>query len=112
MKEIPREVRGHYFEIKKNGNRFDIKEVFKKGIDWKVQDIFSIPSGSGFDIIFLRNNLLTYYREHLKAEGLKSIIKALVADGWLIVGSHEKIPAAISNMKRHSSIPWAYRKDR
>jgi chemotaxis methyl-accepting protein methylase len=110
MKEIPREVRGHYFDIKKSGNRFDIKAAFKKSIDWKVQDIFSDPPGAKFDIIFLRNNLLTYYKEHLKAEGLKSIIKALVPDGWLIVGSHEKIPAAISNMQRHNSIPWAYRK--
>lgn len=111
MKEIPQGVRGHYFDIKKSGTRFDIKAVYKKDIDWKVQDIFSDPPGSEFDIIFLRNNLLTYYKEHIKTEGLKSVVKALAPDGWLIVGSHEKIPAAISNLQRHNFIPWAYRQN-
>jgi chemotaxis methyl-accepting protein methylase len=108
MKEVPLEIREHYFDIKKSGNRFDIKAAFKKGIDWKVQDIFSNPPGSAFDIIFLRNNLLTYYKEHLKIEGLKRVIKALAPDGWFVVGSHEKLPAEVSNMQRYNSIPWAY----
>ena len=110
LKEIPPEVRGDYFDIKKSGNRFDIKAAFKKNIDWKVQDIFSDPPGSAFNIIFLRNNLLTYYRAPLIAEGLKTVTKALIPNGWLIIGSHEKMPAAIQNMQRHISIPWAYRK--
>ena len=111
MKEVPREVRGHYFDIGKSGNRFDIKAAFKKGIEWKVQDIFSDPPGSEFDMIFLRNNLLTYYKAHLKIEGLKRVLKALAPAGWLIVGSHEKLPSAVSNVQRHHSIPWAYRQD-
>lgn len=111
MKEVPREVREHYFDIGKSGNRFDIKAAFKKGIEWKVQDIFSDPPGSAFDMIFLRNNLLTYYKAHLKIEGLKRVLKALAPDGWLIVGSHEKLPSAVSNLQRHHSIPWAYRQD-
>jgi len=111
LKEVPPEMRAYYFDIRKSGNRFDIKAAFKKGIDWKVQDIFSNPPGSAFDIIFLRNNLLTYYREHLKIEGLHKVMEALAPDGWLIVGSHEKLPAEVSNVQRQHSIPWAYRQD-
>jgi chemotaxis methyl-accepting protein methylase len=111
LKEVPPEMREHYFDIRKSGNRFNIKAAFKKGIDWRVQDIFSNTPGSAFDIIFLRNNLLTYYKEHLKIEGLKRVIKALAPDGWLIVGSHEKLPTEVSSMQRHHSIPWAYRQD-
>jgi chemotaxis methyl-accepting protein methylase len=109
LKEVSGEVREHYFDVKKSGNRFDIKSDFKIGIEWSVQDILRSPPGSAFNIIFLRNNLLTYYKAHIKAEGLKTVIKALVPGGWLVVGSHEKIPAAISNLKRHIAIPWAYR---
>jgi chemotaxis methyl-accepting protein methylase len=109
LKEVPREVREHYFDIRKSGNSFYIKTALKSGIEWKVRDIFSDPPGYEFDIIFLRNNLLTYYKTHLKIEGLKRIIKALAPDGWLIVGSHEKLPSAVSNLQRHGSIPWAYR---
>jgi chemotaxis methyl-accepting protein methylase len=111
IKEVPEEAREHYFEIRSSGNRFDIKAEFKKGIDWKVQNVFSDPPGSAFDIIFLRNNLLTYYQAHLKIKGLKRILKALAPDGWLIVGSHEKLPSAVSNLQRHNSIAWAYRRD-
>jgi len=109
MKEVSQDIREHYFDIGKSGNRFDIKTVFKRGIEWKVQNIFSDPPGSAFDIIFLRNNLLTYYKAHLKKEGLKIVVSALAPEGWLIVGSHEKLPSGISNVQRHHSIPWAYR---
>jgi chemotaxis methyl-accepting protein methylase len=111
MQEVPQEVREQYFNIRKGGNLFELKTAFKKGIEWKVQDIFSDPPGPAFDIIFIRNNLLTYYKAHLKIEGLKRVIKALAPGGWLIVGSHEKLPSAIINMQRHNSIPWAYRQD-
>lgn len=111
MKEVSEEVRTQYFEIQKSGNRFVIKAEYKKGIEWRVQNLFSDPPGPEFDIIFLRNNLLTYYQTHLKVEGLRRILKALASGGWLIVGSHEKLPSAISSLQRHRSIPWAYRKD-
>jgi chemotaxis protein methyltransferase CheR len=111
MKEVPQEIREAYFDIQKSGKRFDVKAFLKEGIIWKVQDILAVPPGSGFDIIFLRNNLLTYYKDPLKEEGLNRVVKALTHDGWLIVGSHEKMPAAVSNFRRHHSIPWAYRQE-
>jgi chemotaxis methyl-accepting protein methylase len=108
LKEVPTEMREHYFDIRKSGHRFDIKAFVKAGVDWKVQDIFAVPPGSGFDIIFLRNNLLTYYKAPLKEEGLGGIVKALAPKGWLIVGSHEKLSAGVPHFRRHPSIPWAY----
>jgi chemotaxis protein methyltransferase CheR len=110
LKKVQPEIREQYFDVTKSGNRFVIKTAFKEGIDWMVQDIFSNPPGSAFDIIFLRSNLLTYYKAHLKIEGLKSVLKTLAPDGWLIVGAHEKLPAVVSNMQRHNSMPWAYRR--
>ena len=109
MKEVQPEIREQYFDVRKSGNHFAIKPAFKEDINCMVQDIFSHPPGAAFDIIFLRSNLLTYYKAHLKIEGLKSVLKALAPDGWLIVGSHEKLPSTVSNMQRHNSIPWAYR---
>ncbi len=108
LKEVTTELRDRYFNIRKGGHRFDVKLFVKADIDWKVQDIFVAPPGSGFDIIFLRNNLLTYYKEPLKEEGLGVVVKALAPRGWLIVGSHEKVPAIAKQLRRHHSIPWAY----
>jgi chemotaxis protein methyltransferase CheR len=109
LKEVPRDVQQRYFDMGKSGNRFDLKAFIKKGIDWKVRDIFEDPPGSAFDIIFLRNNLLTYYQGHLKKRGLNTVVGALAPDGWLIVGSHENLSAERSDLQRHPVIPWAFR---
>ena len=111
VKEVSREVREYCFDIREGGHRFAVKAFLKTGIDWKVRDIFNGPPGVEFDIIFLRNNLLTYYQEHFKLEAFDRVVKTLAPDGWLIVGSHEKIPAAVSRMQRHHFLPWAYRQD-
>ena len=94
--------------MSKNGNRFVLKAFVKEGIDWKVQDIFEDPPGAAFDIIFLRNNLLTYYQDHLKNKGLDIVVGALAPDGWLIVGSHEKPPPEGFGLQRQKLIPWAF----
>jgi chemotaxis methyl-accepting protein methylase len=109
LKEVAQELREHYFDIRKSGHHFGVKAFLKEGLDWRVRNIFADPPGSAFDIIFLRNNLLTYYKEQKKKEGLNKVIKALAPDGWLIVGSHEKMPAGVLNFERHNFIPWAYR---
>ena len=106
--EVSPEMRENYFDIRKSGHRFDIKAFVKADIDWKIQDIFAEPPGSGFNIIFIRNNLLTYYKDHLKEEGLSRVVKALSPGGWLIIGSHEKMPPVGLHLRRHQSITWAY----
>ena len=108
LKEVPPEMRKRYFDIRKSGHRFDIKAFVKAGIDWKIQDIFADPPGYGFNIIFIRNNLLTYYNDPLKEEGLSRVVEALAPGGWLIIGSHEKMPPSAFNLRRHPSISWAY----
>jgi chemotaxis methyl-accepting protein methylase len=108
LKEMDPRMREHYFDTRKSGRRFGVKAFVKAGVDWKVQDMLVESPGSGFEIIFLRNNLLTYYKEPLKSAGLNRILEALTSDGCLIVGSHEKMPAAVSDLQRHHLIPWAY----
>ena len=112
LKEVPREIQQLYFDVRKSSKCFELKAFLREGIDWKVQDIFLEPPGSGLDIIFLRNNLLTYYNDPFKEKGLTRVARALAPGGWLIVGSHEKMPAAGSNFRRYPCIPWAYRQER
>jgi chemotaxis methyl-accepting protein methylase len=111
LKEMPEEFQDDYFDIKKGGNRFDLKPMFKENIVWKIQNLFSDPPGAGFDIIFLRNNLLTYYRRDSIIMPFAKIMESLNPDGWLIIGSHEKLPDEASGLTREPSTPWAYRKN-
>ena len=112
LKEVMDEIRDVYFEEKKGGNRYDVKFSLKENITWQVRNMFSDPPATGFHIIFLRNNLLTYYRDHLIKKPLTRILKALNPGGWLIIGSHESLPEdALSGFTRNPATPWAYRKD-
>jgi len=111
LKEVPDEIRATYFKKKKSGNRFDVKPALKAAIKWQVRHLCDGPYDIGFDIIFLRNNVLTYYQEPLKNEVLMKVLAGLRAGGWLIIGSHEKIPADTFKLTRHNAIPWAYKKN-
>ena len=112
LKEATDEIRDNYFEKTKGGNRYDVKALLKENITWQVRNIVSDPPHTGFHIIFLRNNLLTYYRYHLIKKPLYKILKSLNPGGCLIVGSHEKLPDDESTgFTRNSATPWVYRKD-
>ena len=111
LKEIPEEMRDVYFESKKGGNRYDPKPMLKENIIWQTRNIFSDPPGSGFHVIFLRNNLFTYYRQQRIKKPFTKIQQCLNPGGWLIIGSHEKLPDESSGLTRSPSTPWAYRKD-
>lgn len=110
LKEVPEDIRSTYFEKKKGGKRFDIKRSLKAEINWQLKHLFDGPPDSGFHLIFLRNNLLTYYQKPLKKEVLIKILAGLRINGWLIIGSHEKIPGDTQGLSRHETIPWAYKK--
>jgi chemotaxis methyl-accepting protein methylase len=110
LKEVTDDIRDLYFDKKKGGNRYDVKTLLKNNITWQNRNMFSDPPGSGFHIIFLRNNLLTYYQNNLIKEAFTKIIDSLNPDGWLIVGSHERLPDESPGLTRNPSTPWAYRK--
>jgi chemotaxis protein methyltransferase CheR len=110
LKEVSPEILDHYFEKKKSGRRFEIKPFVKAGIDWRVEHLAHGPYDEIFHLIFLRNNVLTYYQDPLKRQIILKVLTSLKSGGWLIVGSHEKIPAGRHDLIRHETIPWAYNK--
>jgi len=84
-------------------NGFAIREELKEGIHWVLHDFVSdIPPRIIFDIIFLRNNLLTYYDSPVKVRVFFEILAALRAGGFLIVGNNEEIPAEAVSLRRCS----------
>jgi chemotaxis methyl-accepting protein methylase len=100
LKEVPEALRSRYFLEQKTKERFAVKPSLKKGIDWKVQHLLScLPEGT-FHLIFLRNNLLTYYTENLKTSVFEKVMDRIEPLGYLIIGSHEKVPPSVTGLKR------------
>jgi hypothetical protein len=46
----------------------------------------------------LRNNLLTYYQDHITIPAFERIVGTLAPNGLLIVGAHEKVPPGIGRL--------------
>jgi chemotaxis protein methyltransferase CheR len=73
----------------------------KDGIVWQVHNLLSNPPGIAFDLIFLRNSLLTYYADEFKIPAITRIVNSLASGGFLIIGSHERMPIEVVDLK-----PW------
>jgi len=92
LKELPPEWRSGYFSSR-TASRFAVSDFLKEGVLWKVHNLFNdVPPQTGFHIIFLRNNLLTYYKDEVQNPAFERIMESLAPGGFLIIGSHEKLP--------------------
>jgi len=98
LREIPEEEIHQYF-IKVDENTFEMKSTLRNNVDLKLHNFEGPPPGDGYDIIFLRNSLLTYYQTVRREYVFSNIISALTAGGLLIIGSHENLPEPYSHLK-------------
>lgn len=107
LKELPAEIKSRYFDPIKGKSLYAVKPFLKDHITWQAHNLLSDPPGLRYHIIFLRNNLLTYYRKHLTGQALLNILNSLAPGGILIIGSHEKlpfIPASLTQFAEYSTI--------
>lgn len=112
MREVDKDSRSICFETKKGGALFAVKSFLKKNITWKKHHLLSDPPGQNFDIIFLRNNLLTYYQDQLKKPAFKNVIDALSPSGIIVIGSHEVLPFETDNLIHITPFSYVFRKHR
>ena len=110
LKEVSLNLKTAYFKPSAGKRRFAVKEFLKKDINWKVHHLLKGPPERKFQIIFLRNNLLTYYQEHLKIDAFKKIVRSLAASGVLIIGSHEKAPFLPPDMFQFPGYSYIFQK--
>ncbi|MGD0627437.1 MAG: CheR family methyltransferase [Thermodesulfobacteriota bacterium] len=110
LKELSEEIRSPYFRPVKE-NHFAVTDSLKEGILWKVHNFLSDdPPQMEFQIIFLRNNLLTYYKEELREVAFRRVLESLKPGGFLIIGSHEKLPADYPELRPFPYHPNIFQK--
>jgi chemotaxis protein methyltransferase CheR len=111
LKEVTKEIQSGYFKQKGSKKLFEVKPLLKKGITWKEHHLLSDPPGSGFDIIFLRNNVLTYYEKHLKKKAFRNVLDCLAPKGFLVIGCHETIPLESKDIIGVAPYSFVFRKE-
>lgn len=108
LKELPGSIRIRYFSLLSGERRYRIQPELTKSIRWLRHDMFDPPPEGPFDVIFLRNNLLTYYHGAELEKALARITKTLTPRGYLVIGSHERLPETGFSFLRHEECPWVY----
>ncbi len=109
LKEVSDEIKQTFFIKRKK--QYQVIETLKNSIAWEKKNLFDTSSTTLFDIIFLRNNLLTYYREPDKSAGFNTIAHCLKQGGILVIGAHESLPKTESDLIRSDRHPLIFTKD-
>jgi chemotaxis methyl-accepting protein methylase len=110
LKEVAPEWRQLFFERHKGTRQYKIKGHLKIHICWEIHHLFADPLGSGFNIIFLRNNVLTYYRQEAQKKALTGILNSLSPGGLLIIGCHETLPFQPATLRMVSELSYVFQK--
>lgn len=110
LREVPADWIVDHFSLLKRKKTYRIHTRLQREIIWMQHDLLWDPPSAVFNIIFLRNNLLTYYRQSVQQAVLSRILKQLTRPGLLIVGSRESCPPAADTLIRHTDATGVYLK--
>lgn len=110
LKELPLQLRSLYFQEDSDRDLYEAKTCLKNGILWKNHNLGSYPPGSDFHLVFLRNNLLTYYQDGFKKESFEKVVDCLSDGGILIIGIHEELPYKTSRLIPYGSFSYIFKK--
>ena len=89
---------------------YAVAERLKKGIGWRCHNLlFDLPR-THFQLVFLRNSLLTYYEDEVKRRGFHKVFDSLAQSGFLIIGAHEKTPPWVRGLLPFGHYPCIFQK--
>lgn len=109
LARVPEEARARFFRPAGKGC-VRVAEELRQGIRWQVHDLATHPPPAHeVHIIFLRNNLLTYYRKEIVEATLPAIVDSLALDGYLVVGRKERLPVFLEGFDPHPAVPFLCR---
>ena len=107
---VPAEARERFFRPAGKGS-FRVADTLRRGIRWQVHDLAADPPPArDFHLVFLRNSLLTYYREEIVREALPAVADRLAPGGMLVIGRKERLPDSLKGVHPHPAVPFLYRK--
>ncbi|MGC9975475.1 MAG: CheR family methyltransferase [Syntrophales bacterium] len=93
LKGLPDEIKSVYFHACEDQKALCLTDCIKKCVAWKVHNLMKEPPpAKRFQIVFLRNNLFTYYRPEYTSSVFLNVLDRLDEGGFFIIGSHERLP--------------------
>ena len=109
LKDLPRQWIEQAFTLR--GPLFCVMEEFREGVQFELQDIRrSMPDGP-FDLILCRNLAFTYFDDALQRRIAGQLKDRLRTGGFLVLGTHETLPAEASGFTRLAQSLPIYRRE-
>jgi chemotaxis methyl-accepting protein methylase len=92
LKDVAAEDLADFFDSHKGAKQFVIRDQLKSDVHWKIHHLSTDPPGTDFNVIFLRNNILTYCRQEAQKKVVINVLNCLAPGGLFIIGCHETLP--------------------
>jgi len=92
------------------GLLFRVKQQHREGIDFQMQDLRSEAPTPLFDLILCRYVAFTYFAAPLQDQVLARIMDRLLPGGYLVIGSHERLPGGCTALMPLAGAPQVFRK--
>ncbi|MBC2714216.1 MAG: hypothetical protein HF978_02805 [Desulfobacteraceae bacterium] len=110
LKEMDTAMGDRFFVKGPTRKSLAVKSYLKKGITWETFNLlYDQPPPKAYDIIFLRNNILTYAAKDLRRAGFKNVVSALADPGILIIGVKERLPEGVTGFGS-VELPYVFKK--
>ena len=94
--------------FERSGDAFCLRPAYRTPVRFLVQDIRrDVPDGR-FDLVLCRNLVFTYFEAPLQAALARRLAQVLVPGGFLLLGSHESLPAAVPGLVHEW--PWFHQR--
>jgi chemotaxis protein methyltransferase CheR len=91
LRELPPDLVEHAFN--RVGPLYCVKPKHRAGIEFLHQDLRRDGPAITFDLVLCRNIAFTYFAEPLQRHVLRSIMDRLASHGYLVIGTHERLPS-------------------
>lgn len=91
LKDLPPEWLDRAFV--RSAGFYCLRRELQKGIVFRLQDLRREMSDNPFDLILCRNLAFTYFGARLQRDVLARLETHLLGGGFLVIGSHERLPS-------------------
>ena len=106
LRELPAKWRTAF---ERSGDEFCLRPEYRTPVRFLEQDIRrDLPNGR-FDLILCRNLVFTYFQASLQAVIAGRLTEQLVPGGFLLLGSHDSLPAAVPGLVKER--PWLHHRE-
>jgi chemotaxis protein methyltransferase CheR len=92
------------------GPLFCVKQQHRQGINFLSQDLRSEAPTPMFDLILCRYVAFTYFAPPLQDQVLVRIVDRLLPNGYLVIGTHERLPGSSPALIPLAGTPQVFKK--